>query len=126
MFWQRQQPKVLKEFGAHIELYQKAYVISCLPPSQAFGISKEINNRAPIVMPFAKRPLWGIVLLKIEMPTSFKLYRWQRAGIIEAIDSARRTLCERAKIEQQWEPIFYQLDWDMHREIDKKFIKWSI
>lgn len=110
MFWQQQQPKVLKEFGAHIELYPKAYVISYLPPSQAFGIREEINNRAPIEIP--------IVLLEIEMPTTFKLYRWQRAGIIEAI--------ERAKIEQRWEPIFYQLDRDMCREIDKKLIKWSI
>jgi hypothetical protein len=85
---------VLKEFGAHIELFQKAYVISYLPPSQAFRIREEINNRAPIEMP--------IVLLKIEMPVSLKLYRWQRVGIIEEI--------ERTKIEQQWHQIFYQLD----------------
>jgi hypothetical protein len=110
MFWQRQQTRVLKEFGAHIELYQKAYVISYLPLSQAFGIREEINNRAPIEMP--------IVLLEIEMPTSFKLYRWQRAGIVEAI--------ERTKIEQQWHQIFYQIDRDMRREIDKKLIKWTI
>jgi hypothetical protein len=46
MFWQRQQTKVLKEFGAHVELYQKAYIISYSPPSQAFRIREEINNRS--------------------------------------------------------------------------------
>ena len=110
MFWQRQQTKFLKEFGAHLKLYQRVYVISYLPPSQAFGIREELNNRAPIEKP--------LVLLEIEMPASCKLYRWQRAGVVEAI--------ERANLEQQWQPIFQQIDRDMRRELDRRLINWRI
>jgi hypothetical protein len=110
VFWQRQQTRVLREFEAQIELYQQVYIISYLPLSQAFGIREEINQRAPIDKP--------IVLLEIEMPTSCKFYRWQREGTMAAID--------RAKMAQQWEPIFQQIERDMRRELDRQIFNWTM
>jgi hypothetical protein len=118
VFWQRQQTRVLREFEAQIELYQQAYIISYLPLSQAFGIREEINQRAPIDKP--------IVLLEIEMPTSCKFYRWQREGTMAAILQRRGCANDRAKIAQQWELIFQQIERDMRRELDRQIFNWTM
>jgi hypothetical protein len=110
MFWQRRQTQFLKEFGAHIELYQIVHVLSYLPLSQTIGAWEENRDRAPIEVP--------IVLLEVEMPKSFKRYRWQRPGMLEAV--------ERAETDEEWQLIFNRIERDLRRELDKKIIEWTI
>jgi hypothetical protein len=80
MFCRRRQTKFLKEFGAQIELYQIVHIISYLPSSQMIGAWEKNHDRAPIEVP--------IVLLEVELPKSLRRYRWQRPGMLEAVERA--------------------------------------
>lgn len=109
MFGQRKK-QVFQEFKTNLAFYSHAYIISYFPPSQSFGIREEFNSQGAI--------LTSIVLLEIVLPSSCKLYRWHRAGMIEDV--------ERANIAHSWAPIFQQIYSDMTGEIDRELWNWKI
>jgi hypothetical protein len=74
------------------------------------GAWEENRDRAPIEVP--------IVLLEVELPKSFRRYRWQRPGMLEAVECA--------KTNKEWQLIFSRIDHDMRKELDKKIIEWTI
>jgi hypothetical protein len=109
MFWKRRK-QVFQEFKTNLAFYSHAYIISYFPPSQCFGIREEVNSQGAIEAP--------VVLLEIVLPSSCKLYRWNRSGMIEEV--------ERANISQEWESIFQQIYNDMTGEIDRPLWNWRI
>jgi hypothetical protein len=109
MFWQSQ-ARQLSELDIDLRYYRESIIISYLPPTQYFGIRKDVNFRG------LAQDL--IVVLELVLPTSRKLYRWNRSGMIEAIDRATAT--------QDWEPIFQRVLGDINREIDRKLLNWRI
>jgi hypothetical protein len=109
MFWNRRK-QVFQEFKTNLAFYSHAYIISYLPPSKCFGIREEVNSQGAIEA--------QIVLLEIVLLSSCKLYRWQRSGIVEAI--------ERTSINQEWGGIFHQIYTDMNGEIDRELLNWRI
>jgi hypothetical protein len=109
MFWQSQAQQ-LSELELDLGYYRQSIVISYFPPTGYFGIRKDVNSRG------LAQDL--IVVIELVLPTSRKLYRWNRSGMVEVIDRATAT--------QDWEPIFRRVLGDMNREIDRKLLNWRI
>ena len=109
MFWQRK-TSYLREFTGEIRHYRQIIIISYFPPSQHFGARKDVNSRGIIQQP--------IVLIELVLATSSKLYRWNRSGMIEAIDQATIT--------QDWSHIFGLAQTDIQREVERKLLHWWI
>jgi hypothetical protein len=80
MFWQSQAQQ-LSELEIDLGYYRQSIVISYFPPTGYFGIRKDVNSRG-----LAQD---SIVVLELVLPTSRKLYRWNRSGMVEAITSGR-------------------------------------
>jgi hypothetical protein len=80
MFWQSQAQQ-LSELELDLGYYRQSIVISYFPPTGYFGIRKDVNSRG-----LAQD---SIVVLELVLPTSKKLYRWNRSGMVEAITSGR-------------------------------------
>jgi hypothetical protein len=110
MFWQSR-ARQLSELEIDLRYYRESIIISYFPPTQYFGIRKDVNAHGLV-----QREC--IVVLELVLPTSLKLYRWKRSGMIEAIDRATAT--------QDWEPIFQRVLGDMNQEIDLKLLNWRI
>jgi hypothetical protein len=110
MFWQRK-IGYLTEFTGEIGHYRQIILISYFPPSQHFGARKDVNSRRGL----AQEP---IVLIELVLATSLKLYRWNRLGMVEAIDRATAT--------QDWSHIFQLAQTDIGREVDRELLCWRI